>query len=110
MNNTPVQAAQVAAIAKALRVAGFVEAAPRSGAKAVAMTCASSHVAVLVRIVPQHTARHAFITLICATCRRHRSCAWRALLGADVPPQVIAACAQTATSAPLPCDTAPPGP
>ena len=105
MNNPSIEHARVAAVSDALRTAGFTEAAPATDTGVMAMTAASTRAAVLVRIVPQHTARHAFITLICAICRRHRSCGWRAHLGADVPASVIAAAASAALSAPMPCQT-----
>lgn len=103
MDDISVRSAPVAAVVDELRAAGFAEAPLRTSTAVMVLATASARVAVLVRIVPQHTARHAFVTLICATCRRHRVCGWRALLGADVPASVVATCAQAALSAPMPC-------
>lgn len=107
VSNPSIQHARVAVVADALRTAGFAEAMPATETGVVAMTAGSTRAAVLVRILPQQTARHAFITLISATCRRHRSCGWRAHLGANVPAPVIAAAANAALSAPMPCQTTP---
>ncbi|MEY9859778.1 hypothetical protein ABH935_005411 [Catenulispora sp. GAS73] len=97
-----------AAVADALRTAGFSDAAPEPSTGVVVLTAASACAAVLVRIVPQRVSRHAFVTLICATCRRHQRCGWRAQLGADVPASVVATCAHAALSAPMPCENTPP--
>jgi len=107
MNEVSVRHTHAAAVANALRRAGFSDAArePRTGV--VVLTATSAYAAVLVRIVPQRVSRHAFVTLICATCRRHRTCGWRAQLGADVPAPIVATCAQAALSAPMPCEDAP---
>jgi len=103
MNDISVRHARVSAIADALRATGFAEAASGSSSDAAALTAVTVRAAVLVRIVPQQTARHPFITLISATCRSHRACGWRAHLGADVPAPAVAALAQAALSAPMSC-------
>jgi len=105
MNDNSVRPAPVAAVVDELRAAGFAEAPLQPSTAGVVLATASAGVAVLVRIMPQHTGRHAFVTLICATCRRHRVCGWRALLGADVPALVVATCAQTALCAPMSCES-----